>query len=179
MIEIFPFLKKKKEITTIPPEPTPQSAKPSMTKSESSDYMSLATRAELLDSPAILKERILTFLRDENIPVYNIEDVTQYLNHKVGKGSWHWSAVYPKHLPIKGGTNINGIPIGRWDVYNQKIPSPVLETIHKIRTVFPDMEFCISTPGTLYEDPFLAIHANDIDFFVVERWDEPAFRQRQ
>lgn len=75
----------------------------------------------------------------------------------------------------------NGNYIGGKDaaLYNKPIPYPVLLTVKKIADAFPEATFWVSDEAKVVPvpvlDPFLGVRYAD-KFWIIERWDEPSFR---
>lgn len=61
--------------------------------------------------------------------------------------------------------------------YAKPIPFPVLEVMARIRNTFGDrVGLFISDYAEVKPDPFLMVTARGLPAYVIERWDEPAFR---
>lgn len=169
------------EAITIQPDPLPipkaSPASPSLSDPEWEEYSRVA-EAIGLSSFATTNEKMRRVLRDENIPVYPLIDVISFLDKKLGD-KWEWRGlrdVDAKHL---GGWFIHATDDHRRvnfskEQYTQRVPLPVLFTVQKIAALVPEAYFYVS--ATEDDDPFLLVTAQQMGSFVVERWDEPAFR---
>lgn len=109
------------------------------------------------------RARLLAFLDKEHIEVYDYQAVRDHLAAIARSKSTMWD-------------------IHRWSwvrlsAYHEPIPFPVLLTAAKIHDALgTDVELFVSQIKS-YPDPFLAVRARgDKEYFVVERWDEPTFR---
>ena len=121
-------------------------------------------------------------VREETLGLYPYEDVVRYLDKQVEKltnsRSDRWHSLYRwRWHPVKEYPSSH-----RYDapfdsrVYNRPIPPEVLPTIARIVDRFPDAEFYV-TDIQEFKDPFLGVTVPGSDtLFVIERWDEPAFR---
>jgi hypothetical protein len=164
-----------------PPIPTRGPVGVDLSTNELTEYIAVADRIGI-KSGAVIQERLRHCLRDENIHQYNNRQVVEFLNEKLGKDKWHWRGMRQcdvDELSDGWGMTINGQRISFSDnVYDDKIPLPVLLTIEKIQKVVPEVNFYISTAGLPDEDPFLLVTKRNIGTYIVERWDEPDFRER-
>ena len=158
--------------------------------------------AELgVDDSAIRNQEFRQFLADEGIQVYDYEKVVAFLDAKVrGEAKklrieyliWMWKPVnskypvvgrYPQHTDssISGWIVVNGNLAGSslpsTYIYSRPIPHPVLLTMKKIKDKFGDqVAFYVSDYEVRTPDPFLMVTGPGLDFYCVERWDEPNFR---
>ena len=109
------------------------------------------------------------------VPTYDLSAVLAYLDAKYGgRDDWRW-------VPVRGRDIVRTKDFN--DVtsrtYSKPIPYAVLKTIDEIETQYPEARFFISDER--YEsdvkDPFLMVTMDEgTTLYVVERWDEPAFR---
>ena len=138
-----------------------------------------------------------SFLVSLGIRRYNQQEVKQYLNEQYGKIPWGFRALRERDNPgfalghflaSDGRCNNgdrptrddNGIFIGGRDrqVYLKPVPYPVLLTIDRINERFPTATFWISDEmmkQPVPKDPFLLVLFEEHSY-IIERWDEPAFR---
>ena len=150
------------------------------------NYQALALRIgakALAQESKIIKERagFRAFLSENGIAVYEMEAVRKYLNkmrpwfHRVV-----WIGLNDMDIWDDSFTGYLGT---FWDGYRKPIPEAVLLTAAKIRDEYSvdDAKFYVSDfmrrrRPAIGLDPFLAVrHQNE--FFIIERWDEPGFRQ--
>jgi hypothetical protein len=195
------LLRKKEEAAAVavaePPVPTPPPVrvkrivpvpqatiemKPVVEDAEWAEYMAVATDIGVEASPAVLEERLRRVLREENIHCFKEEKVVAFLNHKLGAGQWEWSGVRKKDVKHLAGwhNTVNGqrVNFGRKQ-YPLPIPLPVLLTMQKILKACPEVYFYVSAQIPAREgDPFLMVAGRAIESYIVERWDEPDFRER-
>jgi hypothetical protein len=126
------------------------------------------------------------FLKEEGIQVYNTQAVFDYLTaeaSKEPKGTvWSLYAVRPQDqdCPDDIWAQVNKWPIGHGhvhrDLYRDKIPYPVLVTMKKLKDRFgDDITFYVAA---IKQDPFLVVRYRRANLVVVERWNEPSFRDR-
>ncbi len=63
------------------------------------------------------------------------------------------------------------------DIYSKAIPYAVLLSIKKLKDKFLDkVNFYVSDYEVRDPDPFLLVTGPGLDYYVIERWDEPSFR---
>ena len=111
--------------------------------------------------------RLNLYLQKEEIPVYNYENVRQFLDNEIAKlnslgKNIYWNWTYAK-------------------AYNKPIPIEALRLMDKIKTEFDEnTEFCISDYKVQKPDPFLSIYiktsAMMLKYIVIYHWDEPGFK---
>ena len=164
------------EVVT-PPSSSP--VKTNLSNDELAEYVAVAERIGL-KSPSLLSEKLRHCLQDENIHMYNVDQVGKFLTKKLGE--WHWRGIRQCDVDeLKDGWSMesDGKRIQFSDrLYADKIPLPVLLTVEKIQAAVPEAHFYVSTAGKPNEDPFLLVTARNVGAFIVERWDEPDFRER-
>lgn len=178
---------------TVPTRVRPQ---PVIGGAELAKYVALAEKAKFAP-PELLQHRLTQFFMDNQIEIYPYNSVVRYLDHKFGaprkiskypyfQPGWSWHPLRVEDdgkliTPIVRSTQNGYIEKGR--TYRKIIPAPVLETVDLIASHFagstPSLHFYVSDVAVPHKelDPFLAISAVGINFIVVERWDEPAFRR--
>jgi hypothetical protein len=131
------------------------------------------------------------YLSDNHYTVYPLTAVEKYMNGKVSQFpkvkrrkrystttitvKWRWVAMRSGQC---GWDNKTGRPI----VYQQTIPVEVLMTAEKIfRDLGDRVEFQVTEvykhKSVVHADPFLCVTAPGLQRYVIERWDEPAFRR--
>ena len=149
-------------------------------KSELEEYQQVAARIGLTGG-AFLAERVRAFLLEENIHIYSPKEVWEFLNRKLGEGTWDLKGVRKVDVDYRANWiwhPVAGVNISYSDqLYAEAIPLPVLLTIDKIHSEFPDEAYFYVTSPRNTGDPFLLVSAGSRSF-VVERWDEPDFRER-
>lgn len=149
-------------------------------------YRELATDIGI-DTTPLETERFKAFVTERGLTVYNRADVDEYLHHKyrvpqgniTGEVVWGWRPLRAadrkdKHSDSKNGSLQRGaVP------YKKAIPYPVLLTIRAILGVFSTAKFFVSDEmhAERIPDPFLLVEIGE-EQFIVERWDEPAFREK-
>lgn len=151
-------------------------------------YLERATRLGLegiTESINVENERrkFRRFLSENGVCTYDRDAVHKYLKSICPKGHdimWRSLTSDAKMLDddmrFRNLYNSLSFVAYRPGVYKSIIPEPVLMTIEKIKSAFPDAEFYVSTFDMPKEDPFLAVlYANH--GWIIERWDEPGFRQ--
>ena len=131
------------------------------------------------------------FLADRGIPEYNPLEVHKYLNQIVSLQnqeslcySWFCLRKTDKKRLDKNkkrfGT-FNWFHDGKhahWripEIYDELVPSSVLETVSTIVEEFPDALFFVSKIQHV-KDPFLAVTFSGETLVVIDFWSEPGFR---
>jgi hypothetical protein len=164
-----------------PDIPARTPVKADLKSEELAEYCAVAERIGVKNS-ALIEERLRRFLEDENIHEFDEWQVVSFLNHKLGKDNWHWRGIRQcdvDELPGSWSMTVHNQKIYFSNkVYGDAIPLPVLLTIEKIQNAVPDVYFYVSTAGLPDEDPFLLVTSRGIGSYIVERWDEPDFRER-
>ena len=132
-----------------------------------------------------------TWLSTEGVPCYSEDKVKTYLNKMLGKNNtdythtsqyWLWRGARVNDTIIYN-TKYAGAPVGLTSLkYSKPLPYPVMLTMERIQGAFPNAGFYISDTYTDNEkaamrDPFLLVIVGD-ERYIVERWDEPNFRDR-
>lgn len=139
---------------------------PQTTHEEVQRTIEIQTRLGM-KSHAAVTELLKLFLVDNNICVYPLHKVHDYMDYRYGRYSWGWSQLRDSDHP------------NRPDMYRGQIPLPVLERIEQLDAAFPNqLLFEIASEGR--GDPFLSVRLlssiDDNERLVIERWDEPGFR---
>lgn len=163
-----------------PPKPAPAELR--IDGEERNQYLELAKSLGLMETAPILSEAILGVLVEENIHIYDNVQVAEFLNTQLGFEEWEWRGVRPKDVEhLKGWFSHLGkyrVPYSS-RVNSQPIPLPVLMTMQKVLDKLPDVHFyvsCKKEPSN--DDPFLCISGKNLGVFIIERWDEPSYRER-
>ncbi|HUC02206.1 MAG TPA: hypothetical protein VMA75_04915 [Candidatus Paceibacterota bacterium] len=169
---------------------------PTIGEAELADYMKLADKVKFAP-PELLRHRLIQFLLENHVEVYPLQSVEKYLDQKFGKPvsqdgydtsyehKWGWHPLRAEDdgkLVNHKERKENG-HIQKGATYRKIIPAPVLETTDLIATHFagsePTLHFYVADAvvPSMERDPFLGITAVGLNFIVIERWDEPAFRR--
>lgn len=149
----------------------------------------LAEYSHLADSigwapGCILDQKVKIFLAENNICVYPLAKVRDYLDKQFGvhnyHATWCWCPLRKDdrdaNLHNQHESHRNGHIVDNRR-YHGQVPMPVLVTVEKIHHAFPDVHFYVSDAMQREDgDPFLAITAVGMEMLVVERWNEPSFR---
>jgi hypothetical protein len=167
------------------PEPMPVSIDSNLlVEEEINEYTKVALDLGMETDAAILNLRLEKFLKEENIHVYDEHQVIPFLDQKLGN-DWVWRGLRMKDARELGGwfiestKNNRKVYFGEEDeVYRGAVPLPVLLTAKKIQDAFPDVYFYVSDPKEGDGDPFLMVTGQKIGQYIVERWNEPNFRER-
>lgn len=145
--------------------------------------------AELgLARDAVDGERIKTLVGELGLHVYDRAQVDAYLHHayNVPPGGmtprvvWGWRPLREADRDPRAATHgYNGKLQPAAAPYTKPIPYPVLRTVKAIRDACPSARFFVSDDmhGEKIPDPFLLVIIAGQEY-VIERWDEPAFRER-
>jgi hypothetical protein len=160
--------------------PKPELLETELNFDEFSEYEKVATELGISNHGATLAERLRQFFKTEGICVYKNREVVQFLNKKLGK--WQWAGLRESDVEhLKGWhSKVGDTRIDfSWKQYTAAVPLPVLYTVKKIAAAFPDVHFYVSEKiGDDLDDPFLAATTRSMRLFIVERWDEPDYRER-
>jgi hypothetical protein len=149
---------------------------------ESLEYLAIAKSIGLDDDLGyILDIKLRDVLAEENIRVYDYDQVAIFLDTKLQE-EWKW-------MPLRQ-IDAEEFPGGNWghtiankrrvfsnERYNRPVPLPVLLTVEKIVKRIPEVRFFVS--GIKRDaDPFLCATTKLLHTYVIERWDEPDYRER-
>lgn len=138
------------------------------------EYMSVA-KAVGFECPQMLQAELEAFLA-EHFHVYDPDKVTSYMNALCmrefdvngNRVRWDWR-------PLRQQDMDESSP---WSgPYDKFVPYPVLLTVKRIDEAFGDrVQFYVTDYVSPKPDPFLAVSARGLPYYVIERWDEPTFR---
>lgn len=164
------------------------------------EYKALVAELGVNDS-AVRNAEFRQFLSDECISVYDYGRVSEFLDKKLKaerKASdeetlqWVWKPIIKPRRPTEdeaerllsaswfsrifvAGSMGDGLSSL---IYERPIPHAVLLTVKKIRDKFGDkVQFYASDYELPRPDPFLMVTGPGLDRYVIERWDEPTFRE--
>jgi hypothetical protein len=151
------------------------------------DYAALV--AELgLNSAAVDLETFKALVPRAGLHVYHRGEVQEYLHcqYKVPVGDltplvvWGWRPLRAVDRVAGSFIGFNGKVQRSAPVYAKPIPYPVLLTVKTVHDACPSAGFFVSDElqGERIPDPFLLVEIAD-EAFVIERWDEPAFRAKK
>lgn len=153
-------------------------------------YTELSVALGLNDN-ILQQEAFRAWLRQRGIAVYDEPQVKRYLDDQYGpatpetadaygSATWGWRVLRKQTLPqnIFDGHRTNGALLFDHE-YMKPVPLPVLELVLDLMASFPDATYYVSDANSekaRLKDPFLlAIYRGER--FILERWDEPAFRR--
>lgn len=165
--------------------PTPEKSPLANVTTVDAEYLALA--GELgIESPAVLQARLETFFAEEHIEVYPLDKVAAYMQNLALKEStpgnrlvWVWKPLRQQDA-LNGGAGPGFPPTGgsiSAALYPKAVPFPVLLTVKRIMERFgAAVKFFVSDYEVRKPDPFLMVTAPGLPQYVIERWDEPAFR---
>lgn len=157
--------------------------KPSLDDAAMEEYAKVSAAVGIDCCTDLTRERLVRCLREENIHVFSTTQVVAYLDDKLGL-EWEWRGLRKldaKHMPDGTWSHTVGERKIKFagDVYRGAVPLPVLLTVQKIQAHdIPDIYFYVSARKDEDGDPFLMITSRWLGVYVVERWDEPNFRER-
>lgn len=137
-------------------------------------------------TPALISLRLRRAIRDAGLHCYDSNEVVEFLDKKLG-GRWEWMP-----LRYEDKWNVNSRSLGgdlftetkarnvriSFQIYEGAVPYPVLLTVKTIAKEVQEARFFISGIPRPQGDPFLAVSNGFGDHFIIERWDEPNFRER-
>lgn len=153
---------------------------PEISSDEMDEYMGVVKSVGIDCCSAVIEEKLRRCLCDEGISRYDTDQVIEYLDEQLGK-NWVWKglrtvdAKYLKNWHTDG--QIRNVQFGSRP-YTGTIPLPVLLTIEKVQKAVPEVFFYISAPKEDEGDPFLLVTSRHIGSYIIERWNEPNFRER-
>jgi hypothetical protein len=153
-----------------------------------------------LVQPGLLKDEALAYFRERGTRIYDKAKVAAFLTDQYGSekvltsdeqrnwgiatlATWGWRGLRRAdaiHSESWGGNpHTNGRMIA--GQYTKPVPLPVLLTVKDVSARFPDAHFYVSddvTTGDLRrgDDPFLLVIIERTNF-IIERWDEPTYRE--
>ncbi|MDQ6733638.1 MAG: hypothetical protein M3Z35_05885 [Nitrospirota bacterium] len=161
-------------------EPTRSAA---VSVEEPSEEYVLASRKLGINKIPLRLVELAKVVQEETLGTYAYEDVARYLDKQIEKlansRSNRWSSFHEWCWhPVKDYSTRHYRSGSHFDtsIYNKPIPEEILPTIARIVDRFPDAEFYV-TDIDEFKDPFLGVTVPGSDtLFVIERWDEPAFR---
>jgi len=150
-----------------------------------SEFQRLANKLGTVFIQPLRQIDIEECLRDNAIDVYPLEAVRDFMTKKaatatksVGAGykiTWSWHPLRAVDRDRPAGIGHIGI------IYDKPVPVEVLMTVEKLSDLLGQgARFYVADlvrvrlPQPI--DPFLCITAHDCPLYVIERWDEPAFR---
>lgn len=155
---------------------------------EAIDAEYAALVAELgIHSGAVDLETFKALVPRAGLRIYHDEEVRQYLHGKynvpVGDLSrevlWGWRPLREVDRTPGRMVGFNGKIQRSAPAYTKPIPLPVLLTVKTVRDACPSAKFFVSDEmqAERIPDPFLLVEIGGQQF-VIERWDEPAFRAK-
>lgn len=151
-------------------------------------YDSLARELGVAHRVVTRRRELLTYLRDNEIEIYDLAKVEEYMDKK-GRWAWFPLRAVDCREPSYRSWDLDRVTTtdypssfgsSKAEVYSKPVPYPVLCTVKTISDAFPGHEliFLVAAIDT-HPDPFLGCRfRNDPDrtVIVIERWDEPSFR---
>ncbi len=162
----------------------------SLSEEDQQRYESLAKSLGIAHAKLKIKP-LMQWIDEHGLMVYRVDDVRKYLDRMLGQRRWVWrptDVVSSQHISSGGWNSTWGL-FNREYLYNWNgqtpIPLPVLETMNSLKTEYPQAAFFITDPMTtdevkrqiyIEEDPFLGVTIDGGPLYIIERWDEPAFR---
>lgn len=166
-----------------------------LTNDDIKEYAELAIAAKL-DVNHITAERFKRFLIEQDIPVFNLQEVVKYMDAKALKESkhkngWYWRPLRGKdHMSnsftnyVNGGIYTDSYVRNLCPVYDKVIPKHALKKVALIEQLFGDqVKVFVSDYAASRPDPFLmaVIESSSERMkagegrFVIDIWDEPGF----
>jgi hypothetical protein len=136
-------------------------------------YAQLARRAGFTNVDMVIQRgkmlarnlQFREFLAENGITVYAEPAVEKYMASVTPYGKrWGWLGVTAPYSDMAG-------------TYRKPIPEAVLMVMAKIRDAYKDVRFEITDISDMPKpDPFLRASVDGNEWYIIERWDEPAFR---
>ncbi len=150
---------------------------------------------ELGFQPAqLLEEKLLRFLNENRIPVYNYREVDQYMASQAEKAGkvWIWRPLRERDKPqgwVWSGRASNESKTANqsrghgsyrdefpYRPYARAVPIHILRQVKRIQDQFGDRAlFFVSDYADPNPDPFIMVTAMDVQLIVFGVWDEPGF----
>lgn len=162
--------------------PQGREVEPDLSADEFAEYRKVAAAIGLEDTGTMFDERMKHCLAANGLSTYEPGDVWRFLNRKLGKGKWQWMVLRQVDVAHLGGweweVGGNGVVPFGYEQYGGKVPLPVLLTVQHILADVPDAHFYVSGVPGVDDDPFLLVTNRIGGDFIVERWDEPDFREK-
>jgi hypothetical protein len=168
------------------PAPFPSSGparEPRLDAEEMAEYIRVSAEVGIDCCTDLTREKLLACLREENVHIFDNAQVIAYLDEKLGN-DWEWRGlrtVDVEHLGTTGAWHTTGKPREVYfarQPYRGAVPLPVLLTVQKIQRAVPEVYFYVSAPKGNDGDPFLCVTNRWLGSYIIERWDEPNFRER-
>lgn len=157
--------------------PPPQPVEVEIAANELAEYKKVAAEVGFRPS-ALVQAELEELLRENNIHVYDYDKVSAFLTQHFAGQEWGWRPLRDSDdgKLVSHGEG-NGEIVRR--TYRQAVPLPVLLTVKKIASAIPEVQFYVSDlVGSVNDqDPFLMVCAAGVNRYVVERWNEPGFRE--
>jgi hypothetical protein len=156
--------------------------KPVLNDEEMAEYIRVSKGIGIDCCSDLVREKLLHCLHDEHIHIYNNAQVVRYLDHKLGD-DWEWRGLRSVDAKLLAGwrtgpdSEVRRVRFSS-EPYRGAVPLPVLLTVDKIQAAVPEVYFYVSAPKNDDGDPFLAVTSKHLGMYIVERWDEPNFRER-
>lgn len=187
---MFSLLRRKvtAEAPTPAVEPATIMAVKPLNDTDLESYLALA--AEIgLQSAATVEARLLNAIVNEQMSLYDLDSVSNYMDERYVKTGWVWFPLRTLDVNRVQTLNIPFRPIGYQSVggvtmrqYTQAVPRPVLERIATLNKLVPHLVYLVaaentSVNGAVGGDPFLGVTCPGMRIYVIERWDEPSFRR--
>ena len=134
------------------------------------------------------------FLKENLIQVYRFSSVDRYMKKLAGKtgSQWRycWRPARNADYPHRSFTSVRNEK-GDWvsvncnpSLYDKPIPFAALKTMETINDALGrEVAFFVTdyeVKPVEWPDPFLAVmHLKSGEFYVIEKWDEPAYREEE
>ncbi|MHA1952165.1 MAG: hypothetical protein ACW987_20165 [Candidatus Thorarchaeota archaeon] len=180
---MFGLEKKTKESVVTEPLPEPGLPTPAkvnldneLSTLEMEEYAKVSKRIGY-ESASLFHIEFKSFLKEESIPIYNYNDVQDFLVGEVIKlrvetGSSHYSLSWVPMREQDRDLHDAYEPLP----YTKTIPLFALLLVDKIHSRFGDkVKFQVSDYEAIKPDPFLRVNVGD-SYYVIAHWDEPGFK---
>ena len=148
------------------------------------EYFKLATKLGI-KSAKVTQARLEAFLHTECMGLYEYSKVAAYMKSIASKEGkvWVWKPLRAKDA-LNNQTTVYSHDHGRvmgGSVYPHEIPLPVLMSIDKIATAFPEALFMVSDYAVPRPDPFVGVTTREMfehdgTILIFEKFNEPGFR---
>jgi hypothetical protein len=153
------------------------------------EYLALATKLGTGFQTTLTRERMEDILRENGLAAFPLDRVAAFMTAKVVKlnrgkrrhwraFAWGWHPLTQADLDHRPTRMMKTLT----KVYRRRVPIEVLMTVDKLREeIGSQAKFFVADiysqrEPAPKEDPFLAVTAKGLPLYIIERWNEPAFR---
>lgn len=176
-------------VTSVVPVPTIPKPSPIATEGMAPDHWKVMAKKVGFTPQFLNQEEFRLGLRELGIPIYDLDEVSQYMNAAVVRlnttekdsaptnwsgtvKEWRWQWTPLREADVSEGNM-------KWSHYQHAVPLHALEKVALIMEKFPEAKFHVSEITQRPKgDPFLAVQYKSWEMVVIDQWDEPGFTGR-